>query len=104
MKIDDAALDFWKHDQLTKAEERLVAAIPTSQNSLYNVLAVLALVRARLGKSDEAITNAKKVLTFRSSFVHPNSDTDLHQVHPTSAIRHRLHCKECSPDRQGEEE
>lgn len=61
IQIDNAVLDFWKHDQLAEAEALLTAAIPKSQNSTYHLRACRALVRARLRRWDAAINDAKEV-------------------------------------------
>jgi hypothetical protein len=58
-----------------------------------HVLASRALVRARLRQWDEAIADAEEVPV--AQFSHTDADSNPHQVHHDSAIRHWLHRKEC---------
>jgi hypothetical protein len=76
IRIDDAALDVWKRDQLADAEIFLTAAIPLSRNPSYHVLASRALVRARLRQWDVAIADAKEV--FSVQFPHTLPLTLIH--------------------------
>ena len=96
--IDDATLHCWKHNQLGNAEALLTAAIHESRNPTYHALACRALVRAHLRQWDAAIADATEV--FLAPLSHALSL--IYQVHQNSAIRHWLHCKECSSGRQWE--
>lgn len=59
--IDSTALTAWKDGQLTNAEVILSAARPMAENPGHHVLASRALVRARLGKCNAALVDAKEV-------------------------------------------
>ena len=96
--IDDAALHSWKQNQLAEAEALLTATIHESRNPSRHALAGRALVRARLRWWDAAVADATKVFV---ALLSHDVDTNLHQVHQNSAIRHWLHCQECRPCRQG---
>ena len=61
IRINAAALDAWKHGQLTNAEELLTAAIQTSRDTSHHVLASRALARARLHQWDAALVDAEEV-------------------------------------------
>ena len=61
IRIDDAALYSWKHNQLANSEALLTAAIHRSRNPSHDALASRALVRARLRLWDGAITDATQV-------------------------------------------
>jgi hypothetical protein len=62
IRIEDAALHFWKDNQLTEAEALLTIAIRESRNPIHHALASRALVRARLrSKWDAAIVDATEV-------------------------------------------
>lgn len=61
IRIDDAALESWKQDQLLNAEALLTSAISESRNQSHHALANRALVRARLGQWDAAIIDATEV-------------------------------------------
>ena len=61
IRIDDAALHSWKHNQLANAEALLTAAIHKSHNPSHHALANRALVRARLRQCDAAIADATEV-------------------------------------------
>ena len=61
IRIDDAALHSWKHNQLATAEALLTAAIHKSRNTSHHALASRALVRARLRQWNAAIADATKV-------------------------------------------
>ena len=61
IQIDDAALHFWKHNQLANAEILLTAAIRDSRNPSHHALASRALVRARRRQWDAAIADATEV-------------------------------------------
>ena len=61
IRINDAALNFWKDNQPVDAEALLTGAIRASQNPSHHALASRALVRARLGEWDAAITDATQV-------------------------------------------
>ncbi|KAN0087882.1 WD40-repeat-containing domain protein [Tylopilus felleus] len=60
IRVNDAVLNAWKHDQLESAEALLATAIQESQNPIHNLLAARALVRARLQHWDEALADANK--------------------------------------------
>ena len=97
IRIDNAALHSWKHDQLANAEVLLTTAIHESRNQTHHALASRALVGARLGQWDAAIADATEV-----AVPPPSHALTLmyNQVHQNPAIRHWLHCKECSPCRK----
>jgi hypothetical protein len=97
IRIDDAALHSWKHNQLVNAEALLTAEIHESRNPIHHALASRALVRARLRQWDAAIADATEVCVALLS--HALSLIYIDQVHQHSAVRHWLHCKECSPCR-----
>ena len=61
IRIDDAVLHSWKHNQLANAEALLTAAIHESRNPIHHALAGRALVRARLRQWDSAIADATEV-------------------------------------------
>jgi len=61
IRIDDAALDSWKHSELANAEALLTAAVNKSRNPSHHALASRALVRARLQQWDAAIADATEV-------------------------------------------
>jgi hypothetical protein len=61
IRIDDAALHSWKHNQLANAEVLLTAAIHESRNASHHALASRALVRARLRQWDAAVADATEV-------------------------------------------
>ena len=61
IRIDDAALHSWKHNQLANAEALLTAAIDVSRNPSYHAVASRALVRTRLRQWDAAIADATQV-------------------------------------------
>ena len=61
IRINDAALHSWKHNQLANAEVLLTAEIHESRNSSHHALASRALVRARLRQWDAAIADATEV-------------------------------------------
>ena len=61
IRIDDAALHSWKHNQLANAEALLTAAIHESRNPSHHALACRALVRARTRQWDAAIADATEV-------------------------------------------
>ena len=61
IRVDNAALDSWKRDQLTDTEALLTTTIATSQSSGHHALASRAIVRARLQQWDVAIEDAEKV-------------------------------------------
>jgi hypothetical protein len=98
IRIDDAALHSWKHNQLVNAETLLTAEIHESRNPIHHALASRALVRARLRQWDAAITDATEVCVALLS--HALSLICIDQVHQHSAVHHWLHCKECSPCRE----
>ena len=62
IRIDDAVLHSWEHDQLVNAEALLTTAIHDSRNPSYHALASRALVRAHLRQWDSAIVDAEEVL------------------------------------------
>ena len=97
IRIDDAALHSWEHDQLANAEVLLTTAIHESRNQTHPALASRALVRARLRQWDAAIADATEV-----TVPPPSHALTLmcNQVHQNPAIRHWIHCKECSPCRK----
>ena len=61
IRIDDAALNSWKDNQLASADALLTAAIRDSRNSSHHALASRALVRARLRQWDAAVADATQV-------------------------------------------
>ena len=61
IRIDDAALHSWQHNELANAESLLIAAIRESRNPSHHALASRALVRARLRHCDAAIVDATEV-------------------------------------------
>ena len=61
IRIDDAALHSWKHNQFTTAEALLTAAIDEARNPSHDTLASRALVRARLQQWGAAIADATEV-------------------------------------------
>ena len=61
IRIDDAAIHSWKHDQFTNAEALLTTEIDESRSPSHHALASRALVRARLRRWDTAIADATKV-------------------------------------------
>ena len=61
IRVDDAALHSWKHNQLANAEALLTTAIHESRNPSHHALASRALVRARLRQWDAAIADATEV-------------------------------------------
>ena len=61
IRIDDAALHSWKHNQLANAQALLTATIHGSPNPSHHALASRALVRARLRQWDAAIADATEV-------------------------------------------
>ena len=70
MQIYDDVLNSWKGDQLINAQESLTvdfswSTCNTFQNSSHHILASRALIRARLRKWDEAMTDAKEVFDAR---------------------------------------
>lgn len=67
IRIDNAALEAWKNDQLANAEALLTAAIPQSHDTRCHVLASRALVRTRLREWDLAIVDAEEVFPALSS-------------------------------------
>ncbi|KAF8142122.1 hypothetical protein EV363DRAFT_1150633 [Boletus edulis] len=69
VRIDDAALESWKHSQLVTAEALLTAAIPTPQNPSHYALASRALVRARLQQWDAAIEDATESIKISPSVI-----------------------------------
>jgi hypothetical protein len=81
IRIDDAALDPWQHDQLDNADALLTAAITESRNTNHHALASRALVRARLRQWDAALVDAEQVLV--SLFSHTLSLTSIY----TKAIK-----------------
>ena len=62
IKIDDAALDAWKNDQVEDAEALLTTAIHQYRHPRYHFIAARALARARLQHWDEALVDAQMVL------------------------------------------
>ena len=62
IRIDDAALHSWKHNQLANANVLLTTTIHRSRNPSYDALASRALVRARLRQWDAAVVDATQVL------------------------------------------
>jgi hypothetical protein len=69
IRIDDAALHSWKHNQLANAEALLTPAIHKSRNPSHHALASRALVRARLRQWDAAIADATEVFVALLSHV-----------------------------------
>ncbi|KAF8548746.1 hypothetical protein OG21DRAFT_1489116 [Imleria badia] len=69
IRIDDAALDLWKHDQLTDTAALLTTAIATSQNPSHDALASRAIVRARLRQWDQAVDDAEKSINIQPSVI-----------------------------------
>ena len=61
IRIDDTALNSWKHNQLANAEALLTAIIHDSRNPTHHALASRALVRARLRQQDAALADATQV-------------------------------------------
>ena len=61
IRIDDNALNSWKHNQLAHAETLLTTAIHESRNTSHHALASRALVRARLRQWDASIADATEV-------------------------------------------
>ena len=96
IRIDDAALDYWEHNQLANAETLLTSAVNASLYPSYHALASRALVRARLQLWDAAIADATQVLVaLLSCMLMPT--LILRLVHQNPAIHRWLRCKECSP-------
>jgi hypothetical protein len=69
IRIDEAALDSWKHNQLANTEALLTATITTLLDPGYHTLASRALVQARLQQWDTAIADAEEVFTALFSHV-----------------------------------
>ena len=61
IRIDDAALDAWKSDQLESVETVLTATISTTPHPDHHALATRALVRTRLQDWDTALADAEEV-------------------------------------------
>ena len=85
IRIDDAALHSWKHDQLENADALLTAAIPGSRNPIRDVLASRALVRARLRHWDAALVDAEEVLAalFSHTLTLTSIDTKAIKIQPS---------------------
>ncbi|KAH0838856.1 hypothetical protein J3R83DRAFT_7270 [Lanmaoa asiatica] len=69
IRIDDAALDSWNHDQLENAETLLTQAISETRNPSHHVLASRALVRARLRDCDAAVIDAEYSIKIQPSVI-----------------------------------
>ncbi|KAF8551265.1 hypothetical protein OG21DRAFT_303087 [Imleria badia] len=69
IRVDHAALDLWKYNQLADTEALLTAAIATPQNPSHHLLAGRALVRARLRQWDAALGDAEKSIKIESSII-----------------------------------
>ncbi|KAF8551251.1 hypothetical protein OG21DRAFT_1512971 [Imleria badia] len=69
IRIDHAALDSWKHDQLADTEALLTAAIATPQNPRHHALASRAIIRARLQQWDAAVDDAEKSIKIQPSTI-----------------------------------
>jgi WD40 repeat protein len=69
IRIDDAALHSWKHNQLANAEALLTPAIHKSRNPSHHALASRALVRARLRQWDAAIADATESIEIQPSVI-----------------------------------
>ena len=61
IRIDDATLRSWKHNQFRNAEALLTAAIDEARNPSHDTLVSRALVRAHLRQWDTAIADAAEV-------------------------------------------
>ncbi|KAG8214862.1 hypothetical protein J3R82DRAFT_10029 [Butyriboletus roseoflavus] len=67
--IDDVVIESWSNDCLEYADVLLTRAIADSRNPSQYIFASRALVRARLGKWDAAIDDAKKSINIQSSVI-----------------------------------
>jgi WD40 repeat protein len=67
IRIDEAALDSWKHNQLANTEALLTATITTLLDPGYHTLASRALVQARLRQWDAAIADAEESVKIQPS-------------------------------------
>jgi hypothetical protein len=95
--ITDAALNSWKQDRFADTEASLTAIIINSGHASHHALANRALVRAHLRHWDAAIDGAKNV---SPALLFLPTTYACSQVHQYSAIRHWLHCEECSTHRR----